>query len=541
MHRLLLVVLAVAPLAAQFENLATNDDGSVLYFSTKLRLRGTNQSGFFKSFVWDRQGVRLYLERGRQVLPSSPTWPLTNHYSVEAVDVAGDGSVVAVNGRRDCMGGSGCMSVTHWETEILVKGEMKTALTGVAAISRNGRYALVCCVAPSLYKVEIVDLHSGSRRVEDWQMSPRVGRRPISSTGVTALTRQGELTLFGIEFSRKVLTSEPVGSCLLDDAGVIAICGAASGILRIDTRLGIEEQIAKGSGLYPVSLDARGDTVLYASKTGLMVYRRADGSSRELASSWSGAVLSGDGRVVFAVTEPGELHRITLATGQTEVLIGPTAALDPIAGPDFPDAVAGSQFPISGTGFFEGMTVRLDGAPVPLISAAPTSARIQIPWNTQAGLHRLEIDPRETSIFVPNGSDIQVNSRSPQIEWRPSGWHRAAVAVHTAWDSLVTEARPAEQGEIIHLYATGLGPVDPPQADGVPAPVDRPVPAVEAPRCTFWRERPARVLFAGLAPGMIGLYQITLEVPSEVDVTDGWSQLFCGDSVEVPVRARGPG
>jgi hypothetical protein len=40
---------------------------------------------------------------------------------------------------------------------------------------------------------------------------------------------------------------------------------------------------------------------------------------------------------------------------------------------------------------------------------------------------------------------------------------------------------------------------------------------------------------------MIGLYQITLEVPSEVDVTDGWSQLFCGDSVEVPVRARGPG
>jgi hypothetical protein len=37
-----LLVLSV-PLSAQFNNLVTNDDGSVLYFSSSLRMRGAQQ------------------------------------------------------------------------------------------------------------------------------------------------------------------------------------------------------------------------------------------------------------------------------------------------------------------------------------------------------------------------------------------------------------------------------------------------------------------------------------------------------------------
>ena len=57
---ILIGLLAAASSIAQFQDLATNYDGSVLYFSSRGRLRGTDQVWHDKLFVLDSAGLRLY-------------------------------------------------------------------------------------------------------------------------------------------------------------------------------------------------------------------------------------------------------------------------------------------------------------------------------------------------------------------------------------------------------------------------------------------------------------------------------------------------
>jgi uncharacterized protein (TIGR03437 family) len=105
-----------------------------------------------------------------------------------------------------------------------------------------------------------------------------------------------------------------------------------------------------------------------------------------------------------------------------------------------------------------------------------------------------------------------------------------AVAAHGDFSALVTPEKPARSGEIVHLYAQGLGPVDPPVETGRPAPVS-PLARVAAPvRCYVpygqaSGDLPVELFYAGLAPGMIGYYQISVRLPDSVN--PGYFQLDC--------------
>src|SRR5947207_715269 len=79
------------PLAAQFNHLVTNDRGDVLYFSSALQMRGSQQYDYPKLFVVDSKGIRLHTQRELTVMPG-PTWPVSTYYSVEAAALNGDGS-----------------------------------------------------------------------------------------------------------------------------------------------------------------------------------------------------------------------------------------------------------------------------------------------------------------------------------------------------------------------------------------------------------------------------------------------------------------
>jgi uncharacterized protein (TIGR03437 family) len=80
---------------------------------------------------------------------------------------------------------------------------------------------------------------------------------------------------------------------------------------------------------------------------------------------------------------------------------------------------------------------------------------------------------------------------------------------------LADAVRPAKPGEVVVIYATGLGPVNPAVAAGEPAPPEPLSRTVNPVTVTIQGFR-AQVLFSGLAPGYAGLYQLNVRVPDEV-------------------------
>jgi len=73
----------------------------------------------------------------------------------------------------------------------------------------------------------------------------------------------------------------------------------------------------------------------------------------------------------------------------------------------------------------------------------------------------------------------------------------------------------ASAGDVLEIYATGLGAVSPTVADGAASPSAPPAQTVAPVTCTIGGQS-ATVGFAGLAPGFAGLYQVNVTVPSGI-------------------------
>jgi len=91
-----------------------------------------------------------------------------------------------------------------------------------------------------------------------------------------------------------------------------------------------------------------------------------------------------------------------------------------------------------------------------------------------------------------------------------------AAALHGASYALITAANPAKKGEVVSIFATGLGPVVPVVHTNAPAAGNALSRTAFTPTVSFGGV-PARVDFSGLAPLLIGLYQINAAVPTEAE------------------------
>lgn len=88
-----------------------------------------------------------------------------------------------------------------------------------------------------------------------------------------------------------------------------------------------------------------------------------------------------------------------------------------------------------------------------------------------------------------------------------------AVAVHGANNQLISGASPAAPGEVIVVYATGLGAVSNPPGTGNPASATTGS-RTTLPVSTTIGGQGAQVQFSGLTPTYVGLYQILAVVPA---------------------------
>ena len=549
--RLVLACVVCCPLLAQFSNLVTNDDGSVLYFSSTLRQRGTEQFAHAKLFVLDSGGLRLFRQRPLERTTSpDATWPVSTYYSMEGVALNGSGSSVAVVARRDCYGGSGCLPTPKYRSEMANR-----EFRGRMQLSRNGRYALLGDDGSIVPFYSLVDLETGSRR--EWMANAgavaRYGRRRVASDGTVVVVRGGtELRVMKLDAERTISLSERSIDIVVDDAGRQAVYETETGLYAInlateEVRLAAPRQ---GSGPMQASLSYDGTVLLYVIGGLPQVYV----GSRRLTDDPSGvreAVLSGDGRVAYAVTGAGRLLRIAVESGRIEELIGQTPLLQTM----LPTAVAGSAFTIRGRGFAQlgvsaapslprelnGVKVLLDGGPVPLQTVEPERIVFQTPWEASAGTHRLEVVTGTYGFFETEGATLEV-SHTPLPQFEASSDMSVSLspyplATRQDFSALITRANPARRGEIIHLYMTGLGPVEPAVASGEPGPSDPPARLITPLRCVFFPgEIPAEVFFAGLAPGFVGYYQVSLRIPLDAQSSNGDTLFSCGTTAWLPLE-----
>ncbi len=545
-----LVFFATA-LSAQFSGFGPTADGASLYFATNYAQRNTGQPDYGKIFVIDGKGLRPYAIRPRDAGPD-----VISYYATSAPSVSSDGQVVAYAGTRDCFLGRQCVGVHYTQTTFTgVPGKGDVTLFGRAYVSRNGRYGHV-------YQSDSLD--SGTVGLWDLQTGTQIfhssysGGNPqsVADDGTTVFANSGLALFRNGQFEYVSLANEAAAYAVINRAGTSVIYisrwvepDAAYSRLRIfDIASRSVRTLAEGFGdVYQPSFSDDGRQVLFLSTarfSGASNYGPAqaflltlDGSvPRQLTADPAGvqsAVLSGNGRVAFLFTYAGRLLRVSLdaAGPPTELILRTPFCCSGFA------AAAGSLYTMTGAGLHDSSgnppTLSFNGRPVALVSSSPSQLTFVVPWELADQTATMSIGLTSDSSFeIPASvtqSDFHPLSRNPQFfpippEYGTQGGYGFpfAKAAHQNFEGLITQDSPARRGESVHLYATGLGPVD---ATGrVTQPFTCSIP-------TRVVNQDAPVLYAGLAPGIPGIYQVDLRIPPDLPADLSYPtiiELVCG-------------
>lgn len=293
------------------------------------------------------------------------------------------------------------------------------------------------------------------------------------------------------------------------------------------------------------SISGDGERILYAASVGgvqlIEDWRNPKPDTRVVDAEATDGVLSSDGRVAAALAS-GSVWRVDLATGERTEWLGPGNRAS--SGQEAPGFVPGSllrasvRFPVNGIVepavdplplALEGFSAWMGDTQLPAAKITDSEFRFQLPWEASAGEQTIEIRHERNPFFALGRWSIKVNA-SPlvQLERRMTPDRPMVIAAHGDFRGLVTEADPAAPGEFLHVYATGLGPGvrDLPTGRRTP---NEGVSLATPPVCGFGvlgSRQVAEVLYAGLAGGLIGIYQVDVRVPDSVE--PGFVFFTCG-------------
>jgi uncharacterized protein (TIGR03437 family) len=124
----------------------------------------------------------------------------------------------------------------------------------------------------------------------------------------------------------------------------------------------------------------------------------------------------------------------------------------------------------------------------------------------QPGSATLDLVTTVQSQFVAPPLALQISSYSPVLE---------ANAITEDFSAVITNSNAASPRDIVNFYLTGLGSVVPAGIDSTPSPAS-PLPLLANPITISYSSMPLHIYYAGLAPGLIGIYQVTVQTPSQV-------------------------
>jgi minor extracellular serine protease Vpr len=148
---------------------------------------------------------------------------------------------------------------------------------------------------------------------------------------------------------------------------------------------------------------------------------------------------------------------------------------------------------------------------------SPGQVNVQVPWELQgktSATMKVSIGDFSTANFT-----VQLNDYSPAFfEYAEQASGKSLIAALDENFKLLTSTNGAKRGRPIQIYANGLGPVDVAQATGEPAPSAEPFARTKSTPVVTIGGVQAQVLFSGLAPSFVGLYQMNVLVPDNASL-----------------------
>lgn len=541
---------------AQFAEFAAPGSESKLYFSSSLPLLGSGEPEQGRIFSVDASGVQPVAD-----VAATPPSPYTTYYQLSRPELSRDGTILIYSGWRDCYGSIACESdylEAAYQTTVLGLPGGAMTFNGGGRISGNGRYLLL--FVPNAGRVpnagpapNVVDLQTGQSQT-NYPITPDGLGRVIADDGTVVADESNVLfivkgaTVQSIPFPPGVYLQQAV-----IDAG-------AQTIVYVQSAYG-----ASLGSIHAYSIAQQQDIALFTQADGSAPFVTADGTRAMFVSTASGspqvwivntdgtgahqvtsdaagvllAAMSDDGTTGWYLSGSGRVIQVNLSSGITQVMIDRTPGWTGST----PAVTPGTPWTLEGTGFSDstftaagyplpqslgGVTVSIAGINAPIFSVAPTQIEVQVPWeilngNPSGAQVSVTVNAAaSTSPFV-TGVTNQVSAYPGDGSFASDPTGVYTLAVHQDWSALVTHSSPARPGEVIHLYGFGFGPVDSQPADGVPAsanPLSRTLAPITC--STLGADNvtgipipiPIPVLFSGLAPGLVGYYQLDVQLPS---------------------------
>lgn len=156
----------------------------------------------------------------------------------------------------------------------------------------------------------------------------------------------------------------------------------------------------------------------------------------------------------------------------------------------------------------------INGAPVPMLYVSAKQINAQLPF---------DVDGNATLVlYTPGGvsptMDLTIASNAPSVFRDGTAGPQTGIATiyRNSDNKLVTLSNPIHPKDTLTIYATGLGVVEPPVANGAAGPKN-PLAVALTPAEVTLGGTVLNVQYAGLAPGQVGVYAIVAVVPSKIE------------------------
>jgi uncharacterized protein (TIGR03437 family) len=174
-------------------------------------------------------------------------------------------------------------------------------------------------------------------------------------------------------------------------------------------------------------------------------------------------------------------------------------------------------------------TVMMAGNSLPLLFGSDGQINAVVSAGINANTSQQIVLQRDNALSIPISVDVA--SAAPGVFGYPAPGDppQQGAIVNAVTYAVADPAAPVAAGDVLAIFATGLGAVDQTIPDGAAAPGNPPANTLAKPAVKIGGQS-ANVSFSGLAPGFVGLYQIDAVVPAGVTA---------GDQVSVVVSIAG--